>query len=252
MTKRKLEDPFIDRLKNIFGQLNNLATFMHFKKVSLSIESFTKASQCTQEEIQYLALISPDMIKLENGFIIMKIKDGKKNVSVSMKARLDEFNSQLLSLQRDGLKEMLDCRSSKELKSLVTAQFPFRDQRIEIDPPRCLLKCLMNIKNSLFFKGQMSEVVVEDSLEPIYGILFQNNLSGELDSSWPVSILPSFRLYSHQVKGLEHIQNGNHLMVSSRTSSGKSLIYQLPILKGLYESDDFRALLIFPTKVNNS
>lgn len=252
MTKRKLDqthESFIERLKNIFSHLNNLATFMYFKKVSLSIESFTKASHCTEEEIQYLALIAPDMIKLENGLIMMKIKDRKKNVSASMKARLDAFNAQLLLISPDGLKEILDDQSSKDLLSLGMDQFPFRDQRIEMDPPRCLLKCLMNINNASFYKGQMSDVVVEDSLDSIYGILTESNSLGELDSSWPVSILPSFKLYSHQVYGLGHVQNGDHVMVSSKTSSGKSLIYQLPILKGLYESNNFRALLIFPTKV---
>lgn len=52
--------------------------------------------------------------------------------------------------------------------------------------------------------------------------------------------------------GLEYVRNGNHVVIASKTSSGKSLIYQLPILKGLYESDQFRALAIFPTKVNNT
>jgi DEAD/DEAH box helicase domain-containing protein len=70
-----------------------------------------------------------------------------------------------------------------------------------------------------------------------------------LDDSWPKCILPSFPLYSHQVTGLGYVQNGHHVMISSKTSSGKSLIYQLPILKGIKESDEFRALLIFPTKV---
>jgi DEAD/DEAH box helicase domain-containing protein len=50
------------------------------------------------------------------------------------------------------------------------------------------------------------------------------------------------------VAGLVHVQNGNHVIISSKTSSGKSLVYQLPILKGLYESDQYRALAIFPTK----
>lgn len=174
MTKRKLDkvnDSFIQRLKNIFCQLNNLATFMYLRKIALSIESFVKAAQCTIEEIQYLALIVPDLIKLENGFIIMKIKDQKRNASAAMKERIDKFNEQLLLLQHDGLEEELHDRLAKETKSTATALVPFANIKIEMDPPRCLHKCLMNITNASFYKGQMSEVVEEKRLEPVYGML---------------------------------------------------------------------------------
>jgi hypothetical protein len=171
MTKRKsdTDDSFIDRLKNIFYQLNNLATFMYFKKVALSVESFAKVSHSTAEEIHYLALIAPQLIKVENGFIMMKIKDRKKNTSALMKERIDNFNAQLLLLPQNA-KETLDGCLSKNRKLLASAMMPFKDQRIEIDPPRCLLKCLMNIKTTSFYKDQMSEVVEEKSLEPVYGI----------------------------------------------------------------------------------
>lgn len=62
-------------------------------------------------------------------------------------------------------------------------------------------------------------------------------------------------LYSHQAKALKSIiDEQKHVIVSTSTSSGKSLIYQIPILNDLLNtalSSDRRvstALLIFPTK----
>ncbi len=172
MPKRKSDqdhDEFINRLKNIFCQLNTLATFMYFKKLALSVESFTKAYHCNQQDIQYLANIAPDLIKLENGFIILKINDRKKNSSASLQARMDSFTKQLLLLPPQGAQEMLDLNLSKENKCLL---MPFRE-KIEMDPPRCLLKCLINMTNSSFYKHQMSDVVEEKRLEPVYGNLIK-------------------------------------------------------------------------------
>ena len=56
------------------------------------------------------------------------------------------------------------------------------------------------------------------------------------------------RLYSHQATALEAIAGRNNLVVVSGPASGKSLIYQIPILGGLLESPSQRALLLYPTK----
>ena len=173
MMKRKadeINDPFVDRLQRLFEQLNNLATFMYFRKLTLSVKSFSNASQCKTEEIEYLALIYPEMIKIENGLIILKIKDSKKKMNSAMKERLDGFNSKLYSLDKENLKVFMDDCLSRKIKSIISEKSPFKDERIEMDPPRCLLKFLKGIGNASFYKGQMSEIVVEKGLEPKYGI----------------------------------------------------------------------------------
>lgn len=63
-------------------------------------------------------------------------------------------------------------------------------------------------------------------------------------------------LYSHQSKALSSIiDHGKHVIVSTSTSSGKSLIYQIPILNDILNNCSQNtsrrvctALLIFPTK----
>jgi DEAD/DEAH box helicase domain-containing protein len=55
-------------------------------------------------------------------------------------------------------------------------------------------------------------------------------------------------LFSHQGLALGHILNGDHTVVSTRTSSGKSLIYSLPVLDSLLRDSESTALFIYPQK----
>ncbi|KAH6573420.1 hypothetical protein BASA60_006031 [Batrachochytrium salamandrivorans] len=54
--------------------------------------------------------------------------------------------------------------------------------------------------------------------------------------------------YLHQTQALQAINDKHHLILSSSTSSGKSLVYQLAVLCSLEYSPASCALLIFPTK----
>lgn len=56
------------------------------------------------------------------------------------------------------------------------------------------------------------------------------------------------QLYSHQAIAINHLDNNRSVIVSTSTSSGKSLIYQIPVLKALEEDSSSTALYIFPTK----
>lgn len=55
-------------------------------------------------------------------------------------------------------------------------------------------------------------------------------------------------LYSHQTRGLDSIAIGKHVISTTPTSSGKSLIYQLPILNTLIYTPEVTSILLFPTK----
>jgi DEAD/DEAH box helicase domain-containing protein len=55
-------------------------------------------------------------------------------------------------------------------------------------------------------------------------------------------------LYSHQIESLEKLNQGKNLVVTTGTASGKSLCYNLPVINGLLNNYDQRALYIFPTK----
>lgn len=55
-------------------------------------------------------------------------------------------------------------------------------------------------------------------------------------------------LYSHQAEAINNLWEGHHIIVSTSTSSGKSLIYQVPVLHALEKDRSTRAMYIFPTK----
>lgn len=56
------------------------------------------------------------------------------------------------------------------------------------------------------------------------------------------------KLFSHQLNAWELISRGNHIVVATGTSSGKSLCYNLPVLNYLSNNPTGRALYLFPTK----
>lgn len=56
------------------------------------------------------------------------------------------------------------------------------------------------------------------------------------------------KLYQHQNDCWRLIQDGYHVVVSTGTSSGKTLCYQLPILQAMMKSANSTSLLIYPTK----
>ncbi len=55
-------------------------------------------------------------------------------------------------------------------------------------------------------------------------------------------------LYTHQYEAIKRIRDKQHVVVSTPTSSGKTLIYNLPVLERIMERPDARALYLFPLK----
>ena len=60
------------------------------------------------------------------------------------------------------------------------------------------------------------------------------------------------RFYAHQAQAINHILEGNHVVVSTATSSGKSIIYNLPIISAVLQDSKVTAMYLFPTKVCRS
>lgn len=54
-------------------------------------------------------------------------------------------------------------------------------------------------------------------------------------------------LWNHQAVALKHIDDGKNVVIATGTASGKSLIFQLPIMRELLEGDGV-ALIIYPLK----
>lgn len=104
------------------------------------------------------------------------------------------------------------------------------------------------IKGSSWYTGQIvpdGHRVFEEQ-EPIYGdlnFLLSQNLVNALYNAKGIT-----GFFAHQAEALNGLDEGQNVVVATSTSSGKSLIYQLPILHALERDYNARAMYIFPTK----
>jgi DEAD/DEAH box helicase domain-containing protein len=55
-------------------------------------------------------------------------------------------------------------------------------------------------------------------------------------------------LYRHQAEAVDLIRSGHHVVVATPTASGKTLIYNLPVLENILKNPESKALYIFPLK----
>ncbi len=56
------------------------------------------------------------------------------------------------------------------------------------------------------------------------------------------------RLFSHQARAIDFVRGGRNVVVATPTASGKSLIYNIPILERMMMEGEARALYLFPLK----
>ncbi|SCU86898.1 LAMI_0D03994g1_1 [Lachancea mirantina] len=74
---------------------------------------------------------------------------------------------------------------------------------------------------------------------------------GDLDfrmSPEVLQVIEHDRFYSHQAEALNAIHRGEHVIITTSTSSGKSLIYQLSAMDALLKDPESTFMYIFPTK----
>jgi DEAD/DEAH box helicase domain-containing protein len=55
-------------------------------------------------------------------------------------------------------------------------------------------------------------------------------------------------LYRHQSEAADLIRSGHHVVIATPTASGKTLIYNLPVLENILKNSESKALYIFPLK----
>ncbi|KAJ3287346.1 hypothetical protein HDU79_005787 [Rhizoclosmatium sp. JEL0117] len=76
-------------------------------------------------------------------------------------------------------------------------------------------------------------------------------LSSPLSANLKTALLDAHtvvKLYSHQATAINALEKGENVIVSTSTASGKSLIYQIPVVRNLEHDLESRAIFIFPTK----
>ena len=109
-------------------------------------------------------------------------------------------------------------------------------------------RVIADIKAMEWYTGQIvpDGHRVFDPQQPIFGDLkfrLSQNLINALYNTRGIT-----QLYSHQAEAINNLYDGANIIVSTSTSSGKSLIYQIPMLHELEQNLNARGMYIFPTK----
>lgn len=104
------------------------------------------------------------------------------------------------------------------------------------------------LKESPWYTGQIvpDGHRVFEAQEPIHGdlnFLLSQDLVNALYNAKGIT-----QFFAHQAEAINNLHDKRHVVVSTSTSSGKSLIYQLPVLHALEQDPHTRAMYIFPTK----
>ncbi|KDQ60612.1 hypothetical protein JAAARDRAFT_555490 [Jaapia argillacea MUCL 33604] len=128
---------------------------------------------------------------------------------------------------------------------------PFSDVKGKVAVPeskdRATIEAIINeIQTQGWYKGQIVDHRVFDAKASLMGTLdtpLSPRISQALKESRNITAL-----YGHQVAAINAVSSGDNVIVSTSTASGKSVIYQLPVLKFLEEDADATAIFIYPTK----
>ncbi|KAI1877572.1 hypothetical protein JX265_003580 [Neoarthrinium moseri] len=113
---------------------------------------------------------------------------------------------------------------------------------------KAIPEIIQELKESSWYTGQIvpDGHRVFEAQEPAYGdldFLLSQEMVNALYNAKGIT-----QFYAHQAEAINHLQAGHNVVVSTSTSSGKSLIYQLPVLHALQQDFLTRAMYIFPTK----
>ncbi|KAJ3363684.1 hypothetical protein GGF32_003720 [Allomyces javanicus] len=153
----------------------------------------------------------------------------------------DVLASAITTLLPDGSQEEQDQASPPSLVSLTAAANPGADAA----PPNSVFAIWDEITTQPFYKHQITATNVSPARAA-------QSAPWPFDSPRLQQALMNFKgiqePYSHQAAAISSILAGEHIIISTSTSSGKSLVYHVPILLALEHDRSARFLYVCPTK----
>lgn len=104
---------------------------------------------------------------------------------------------------------------------------------------------IQSLKN---YKGLAGDIVCHKTLPSRKAGFASTNPEFKHPLSSLLKLLGIKHLYTHQKKAIKMICSGIHTVIATPTASGKSLVYNLPVIDELIENPTSHALYLFPLK----
>jgi len=98
------------------------------------------------------------------------------------------------------------------------------------------------------YKGFAGDIVCHRTLDPVPARYAANLPGFTHDLSSLLADLGITRLYAHQQAAMDRILSGSHTVIATPTASGKSLVYNLPVVDRLLSDPSATSLYLFPLK----
>ncbi|RPA79417.1 P-loop containing nucleoside triphosphate hydrolase protein [Ascobolus immersus RN42] len=181
----------------------------------------------------------------------MKKLIGKRNDH--FKAAVNAF---LIKCVKDGVDpvEALNTQATAVMPAPHNAPRPTPSElpvgQVEVNPDERpdIATVIEEIRKSGIYKDQIVEggLRTTPAHETEFGSLDFRLSQGLVNALYHTRGITQF--YAHQAEAINALHRGEHVIVTTSTSSGKSLIYQLPVIHALEQNRETRAMFIFPTK----
>ncbi|KAJ2959119.1 hypothetical protein NQZ79_g5404 [Umbelopsis isabellina] len=269
-------------LNVLFGFLEGRvsSTTLSLSSVKSSVDGSYKLTEqgLTIEDVAALGFISPGMVRCrkdEDGEIMVDFGPAKAKKKSDITKDRDKLPPKIIKMS--DIPKLIERREKAFIEAVV--QVLKKCDKKNLDPVQALengkVDFLPDPPSSPTLNRQPSTQITErpfisNLLEQIKDAPFyEEQLVPEGRRTWPernpkygelnVTISPVIwkalsstrsitTLYCHQAEAINALCDGEDVIVTTSTASGKSLIYQIPVLDALLKDKNSKAMYIFPTK----
>ncbi|KAI8375158.1 P-loop containing nucleoside triphosphate hydrolase protein [Blakeslea trispora] len=275
----ELPEPLL-HIFQMFQQLNLFCAFCHAHlETSMTLDHIQKSiPNLTLDDLVGINVIMPDFVKLNmlsdqlveiefgkklfpktnhNGFrsmakvksnTVQKLIEQQNNAFIqSISQFVHQCENEHLDLKQHFALQVDKSRPVFDYFDAIEDEDALFQQMDAAIAPKSIQDIIQTLPSCHFYDSQLKDAACQLTFpkkEAMY--THENALSNQVRLALDQYHIQ--RLYQHQSEAIQHILDGSHVIVSTSTASGKSLIYQIPVIEQLLSNPNARAIYLFPTK----
>jgi DEAD/DEAH box helicase domain-containing protein len=101
------------------------------------------------------------------------------------------------------------------------------------------------LKQDPDYRDRIAHIKSIPQKKPVYGKLKRELLKNIKDY---LKKRKNITLYIHQCEAIDKVREGENVVITTPTASGKTLAFNIPIFEKLYQDKKATALYLYPTK----